>query len=92
MSNNQRIKRYLHYLESKLDAEMEQITNALKECDRVPAPLRDRLKFAESKDERWVFYNCLLNQGLTFKQIGILEGISKQAVNEFFKKHSKVNT
>ncbi len=72
---NKKLKNYLKYLESKADYEMSVVVAALEKC-----------KCCES--DRVRFYDCLLNKGmLTFEHIGILDGISKQAVNEYFRKN-----
>ncbi len=71
---NIKLKNYLEYLESKKEQEISAIKTALEECECC-------------KSDRIQFYECLISQGkLTFRQIGILEGISKQAVHRYLKK------
>ena len=70
MNSNQRIKNYLTHLEEKSDREMNEVIAAMESCHKV-------------ESDRKQYYLCLSKQGLSLRQIGILEGITKQSIKDW---------
>ena len=69
---NEKIKRFERHLTEEKNRELQKISIALKKCQNCQT----------SQD----WYLCLYRQNLTYRQIGILEGMSKQKIGQILKK------
>ena len=69
MEQNREIQNYLEYLERKSDRELQRVVKAMKCC-------------RECRGDRKAYYVCLVEQGISLRQIGILEGVSRQAISK----------
>ncbi len=69
---NEKIKRFERHLIEQKNQELQKISIAVEKCRNC----RNR--------QDW--YLCLSGQNLTYRQIGILEGISKQKIGQMLKK------
>ena len=69
---NEKIKRFEKYLIEQKNQELQKISLALENCQNCH----------NSRD----WYICLCRQNLTYRQIGILEGISKQKIGQILQK------
>lgn len=63
---NEKIKRFERHLVEQKNQELQKISIAVEKCQSC------------SNSQDW--YLCLYGQNLTYRQIGILEGISKQKI------------
>ena len=69
---NEKIKRFEQHLIEQKNQELQKIAIAVEKCQNCQ----------NSRD--WYF--CLSQQNLTYRQIGILEGISKQKIGQILQK------